>query len=222
MSDSVGGRQGGTRRDGPPGGLVSAQESARCGMINTTATGEGEKIGGHISARPEGQLPAVVDRRATPQDAGAVLALLGQIWPPFVDPQPSLVDTWQQRLERDDRPAWLAFGTSDEPTAVIVVKTLPKDEVLRSISTDAEICYLVVAAEARRQGQGSRLEVIALRHLAALGCQLAYLGVGLNRPDSITFWRSRGWMDGPEYHRGDAHVLQMTKRLDVDCLADTR
>ena len=88
MSDSVGGRQGGTRRDGPPGGLVSAQESARCGMINTTATGEGEKIGGHISARPEGQLPAVVDRRATPQDAGAVLALLGQIWPPFVDPQP--------------------------------------------------------------------------------------------------------------------------------------
>jgi GNAT superfamily N-acetyltransferase len=167
----------------------------------------------------EGESSAVADRRAAPQDALAVLALLGQTWPNFANPQPSLVDTWRQRLEMDDRLAWMAFGANDELAAVVVVRTLPSCELIGNISADAEVCFLVVAAEARTQGHGSRLEVMALRHLAALGRQVAYGAVELSRPDSITFWRSRGWIDGPEYHRGDAHVLTMTKPLDVDGLA---
>jgi GNAT superfamily N-acetyltransferase len=119
----------------------------------------------------------------------------------------------------DDRLAWLALGADDEPAAVVVVRTLPNCEVIESISADAEVCFLVVAAEARTQGHGSRLEDIALRHLAALGRKVAYGAVELSCPDSITFWRSRGWIDGPEYHRGDSHVLTMTRPLDVDGLA---
>jgi GNAT superfamily N-acetyltransferase len=158
----------------------------------------------------------VADRRAVPQDAAAVLAILGQTWPAFADPEPSLVDTWRQRLEMDDRLAWLAFGANDEPTRVVVVETLPKFKVIGSRSADAKVCFLVVALEARRQGHASRLEVIALQHLAVLGHQVAYLEVELRRLDSITFWRSRGWTDGPEVHQGDGHVLLMTKPLAVD------
>jgi len=118
-----------------------------------------------------------------------------------------------ERLAGEDRVAWLAVDDHGRAIGVVVVELLGKCTHVGESRADCTISYLAVRPDARGRGHGGRLAAHAVSELAARDGTLAYLDVECSKPDSIGFWRSRGWTKADEYHKGEAHILQMIKSL---------
>lgn len=141
-----------------------------------------------------------------------VLELLGCEWEAYKGLPEATVDQWKHRIREQERLIWVCCD-GDVICGVAIVKPLYRPQLVGDLLADAELAYLVVDVDHQGAGVGTRLEEFVIAEMAGRGFRHAYLDVQLDRPGSIAFWRSRGWIEAGEVHAGERNTLTMTKAL---------